>query len=838
MTQLQSKTDQYNIIEERGQGGFGITYRAKRARDDHEVIVKTLRIERMKEWKSFELFEREANVMRSLSHPNIPAYVDYFTEESTGLVAIVQEYIEGQDLRQRMKSGPRLTEPEMLSWLSQVLDVLIYLHQLSPPVIHRDISPKNILLRPDGKAYLIDFGAVQAAVLSASTLASTSAGTFGYAPLEQFMGRAFPQSDLYGLAMTYLAVSTGKEPEEFPLQGIKVDIRALGRFDARLQLLLEAMTEPDPGKRLGDAREALERLSPLLPKAASPQPSPRRDPPRVNTTSAAPHERPTQNQNERARVVNKVASAAWIREQLERQSNIKPVKSPPTPRADSVSNFVLSADGTQVLFVSWEKNASVDLETLEVRRQDKLTDKAFNDEESCVSPDLRLLARKKGSSIQIVKADDNKNVLQSVNAEYATNLAFSPDGHFLMFTTGDEVMMLGQRGEKLVMPGQAAAFSADGRLFALAANHQVKVGEAHIEGNKIIWGRVRTEPSRGNIKRITFSHDQTQIAVLSESNIYLLAIHEDTKPSMLNNIPRGETEPTNIGFTSDDRFVVVCGEFRVQRYSNRTALGAFFWRRNGTYWGSIAMSGGNPLLQMDSGFLSYVKADNKAPDDQSFWWRDEVRGAFKEGSMIGPFLSAEDRASIEDFEARYSFLNQLRKTKVLTSNANLTNALNATTKATPYLPLIMEAANQAADGPRFGSQQDAEPMSAQKIAEATAKFMKRPKDEIQVLLEDHLRRLDQEEAASAPPEREPAQQEGPPPLSAPRAPSIPAAASSESNDRIEAYLQEAKRLEQKEDSKWFRRKDYSQALELFTKAAQLESAEGIEGVRRITEKMS
>jgi serine/threonine protein kinase len=275
---LEGTTGTFDIGEKLGEGAFGVTHVARRREDGLECVVKTLKLEKLTDWKAVELFEREANVLRQLQHPGIPRYVDSFPlggrEAPRGLV-LVQELVRGRSLAEVMRGDTRLAPETMRSWLAQLLDVLAYLHGLAPPVIHRDVSPKNVLLRDDGRAFLIDFGTVQAAV-RAGSIATTSAGTFGYAPMEQFMGRAFPASDLYGLAMTYVAVATGSEPEELPLDGVRLDVRrAVPNEDARLVLLLDAMTEPDPRARLGSAKDARERLAPLLPvRAPAPKAAP------------------------------------------------------------------------------------------------------------------------------------------------------------------------------------------------------------------------------------------------------------------------------------------------------------------------------------------------------------------------------------------------------------------------------------------------------------------------------------------------------------------------------------------------------------------------------------
>jgi hypothetical protein len=268
---LRGQQDSYRIEDQHARGGFGITYRGRRERDGRDVIVKVLRCDRLGDWKVLELFEREARVLRELSHPAIPAFVDNFTDQQDGspqMFVLVQEFVRGQTLRELMRSQRELDQVAMLGWFDQILQILSYLHALSPPVVHRDITPKNIILREaDGRAVLVDFGSVQAVLRTGESVSSTAAGTFGYAPMEQFVGRAVPASDLYGLGMTFLAVASGREPEKLPMVGVRVNVRAVllrdSRFDSRLVELLSKMTEPDPRRRLPDAVTALQELAVL-----------------------------------------------------------------------------------------------------------------------------------------------------------------------------------------------------------------------------------------------------------------------------------------------------------------------------------------------------------------------------------------------------------------------------------------------------------------------------------------------------------------------------------------------------------------------------------------------
>ncbi|MCA9516699.1 MAG: protein kinase, partial [Myxococcales bacterium] len=261
---LEGPRGRYRVGRELGRGGFGVTRAGVRERDGLAVAVKTLRIEQLASWKALELFEREAAVLRTLDHPGVVRYVDDFALPGDAGFALVQELVPGPTLAAVMARGERLAPAAMAGLLKALLETCAYLHGLSPPVIHRDITPKNVILRePDGAPILIDFGTVQAAVARETGVASTAAGTFGYAPLEQFVGRATAASDLYGLAMTWLGSASGQTPDQMPFRGNRVQVREVlggAAVDARVLLALEEMTEPDAARRASSARAVLARI--------------------------------------------------------------------------------------------------------------------------------------------------------------------------------------------------------------------------------------------------------------------------------------------------------------------------------------------------------------------------------------------------------------------------------------------------------------------------------------------------------------------------------------------------------------------------------------------------
>jgi len=114
------------------------------------------------QWDNLKLFEREAHVLKQLNHPKIPKYRDYFSIDDRILwFGLVQNYIPGSSLKELLTQGRRFSEEEVRKIATDVLQILIYLHQLSPAVLHRDIKPSNLILGEDEKIYLVDFGAVQ-----------------------------------------------------------------------------------------------------------------------------------------------------------------------------------------------------------------------------------------------------------------------------------------------------------------------------------------------------------------------------------------------------------------------------------------------------------------------------------------------------------------------------------------------------------------------------------------------------------------------------------------------------------------------------------------------------
>jgi serine/threonine protein kinase len=218
-TVLQSR---YRVTTILGQGGFGRTYLAEDLGRFNELCaIKELIPSHSDTYfleKSKELFQREAAILYQIQHPQIPQFRATFEQDRR--LFLVQDYVVGKTyktlLDERQRYGQTFSEPEIIQLLRQMLPVLAHIH--TKGIIHRDISPDNIILRDDNKPVLIDFGVVKELATrfqSGNNPQPTTVGKLGYAPSEQIQtGRAYPCSDLYSLAVTAVVLLTGKEPQE------------------------------------------------------------------------------------------------------------------------------------------------------------------------------------------------------------------------------------------------------------------------------------------------------------------------------------------------------------------------------------------------------------------------------------------------------------------------------------------------------------------------------------------------------------------------------------------------------------------------------------------------
>ena len=208
--------NRYQIVGLLGQGGMGAVYRAWDMRLNVHVAIKEMIPQPGIDPKSLaqlrQQFQQEATILARLSHPHLVRVGDFF--EESGNAYLVMDFVEGQSLADLIARQGPLPEHQVLEWARQLLDALAYCH--SQGVIHRDIKPQNVIIRPDGRAVLVDFGLVKLwDPRDPRTRTVVHAmGTPEYAPPEQYdlAGHTDPRSDLYSLGATLYHALTGQLP--------------------------------------------------------------------------------------------------------------------------------------------------------------------------------------------------------------------------------------------------------------------------------------------------------------------------------------------------------------------------------------------------------------------------------------------------------------------------------------------------------------------------------------------------------------------------------------------------------------------------------------------------
>jgi serine/threonine protein kinase len=343
----------YVIQKILGQGGFGRTYLAlDQERFDELCVLKEFVVPLQDDSlieKAKVLFQREANTLYQLQHPQIPRFWAAF--EDSQRLFLVQDFVEGKTCRhlleQRKQQGQAFSEPEVLHLLNHLLPVLSYIHDRQ--LIHRDISPENIILKTQQSSensaftclpFLIDFGSVKAIagyVTAGSEL--TRVGKAGYAPPEQLQtGKVHPHSDLYTLAATCLTLLTGKEPRKLlDSQTLTWQWQPHANLSNGLASILQKMLSIQPGDRYQSAYEVWVDLHPLFnavlpntrlhpvsfPAPASPPPrqADRESPPpmqgvsqypRFNAPTTTSQTTPEEQSNQAVKTALKKVVTSWV----------------------------------------------------------------------------------------------------------------------------------------------------------------------------------------------------------------------------------------------------------------------------------------------------------------------------------------------------------------------------------------------------------------------------------------------------------------------------------------------------------------------------------------------
>ena len=247
--------DKYEILKLIGEGGMSKVYLAMDKRLNKSWAVKE--IEKKAKDRNNEIVVQsaiaEANMIKQLDNPAIVRIVDII--DNGNVIYIIEDFVEGETLEALLEADGAQPEELVVEWGKQLCEAFDYLHTRTPPIIYRDMKPANVMLTPEGKLRVIDFG-IAREYKEHNLKDTTSLGTRGYAPPEQFGGKTDARSDIYSLGVTLFQLVTGRDPCL-----ASTELKPVRQIDPKLsegiETIIQKCVQHDPANRYQSCVELL-----------------------------------------------------------------------------------------------------------------------------------------------------------------------------------------------------------------------------------------------------------------------------------------------------------------------------------------------------------------------------------------------------------------------------------------------------------------------------------------------------------------------------------------------------------------------------------------------------
>lgn len=254
------KDGEYTVIGRLGAGGQGVAYTASRRhmiRAAEEVVLKEyvlpIQVSRAARTQAVDRLEKEARILETIKHPRIVKLIDFFFEDHRGY--LVLEHVSGTPLSTIVRTTGAMPEGQVVELALQMCDMLAYLHMQTPPVIHRDFTPDNLILSKEGMLKLIDFNVAEQR--TSTTTTATVVGKHAFIAPEQFRGKPVPQSDLYSLGATMYYLLCGRDPKPISVSHPKL---ARPQLSDRIDEIVARCTAINTSQRVESATQLKEQL--------------------------------------------------------------------------------------------------------------------------------------------------------------------------------------------------------------------------------------------------------------------------------------------------------------------------------------------------------------------------------------------------------------------------------------------------------------------------------------------------------------------------------------------------------------------------------------------------